>query len=140
MNYRVGQKVVCIVPGDSWGHVPRCITLPAFERIYTVRTVQTGRDNIARAPAQDELFIRLFEILNPVCSCHNAAEESAYISTAFRPVISDEFKNRHVTKLIDRLSTRRIVRARIDLSVMDANYQAGKEFWKILSMKITPHR
>lgn len=98
MYPRIGQKIVCIT--DAWLVAP-CEVVPEINAIYVIRGIRT----YPQCP--DQVFILLRELVNPPCTCRGQAEEAAYASGGFRPLVDDEAKNEHVTEILRRISPSR---------------------------------
>lgn len=80
MNFRIGQKVVCVKRGQ-WSVVLYGETVPEFGKIYTVR----GFDPYLDAGGSAGIFLE--EIVNPPHQYRNAYGEASFCVTKFRPVI-----------------------------------------------------
>ncbi len=72
MNFRIGQKVVCVAPPPAGGWIG-CVV----GEIYTIRSMQV-------CPVEKQLGLRLHGITLPICSLGG---EGAFYATRFRPVV-----------------------------------------------------
>lgn len=85
MNFRVGQKVVCIgtdgtpnVDWEEWVSYWK-IARPSRGSVYTVRDIRAGADR---------QHIRLVEIINPTAEFSDAPpQEPWFWASAFRPIV-----------------------------------------------------
>lgn len=84
-NFRVGQKVVCI--GEFKKLMP-FETLPTLGQVLTIRDISPGKEieNFGK------FYLRFEEIHNEPYDFNDVMSEVCFISTKFRPVISNGMK------------------------------------------------
>lgn len=88
---RVGQRVECIERFFEWMWCPDITPLPEYRGEYTVSGFETF---------QDMPGIHLKEFPDATCAC--AGQKVPWPIICFRPIVGDQVKNEHVTKIVDK--------------------------------------
>ena len=104
MNFRVGQRVVCVDP--TWGcsgplQASNCPNLPTKGTVYTVRGLISHNEN---------LFLLLAEITNPsVRDLFNRITEAVFEAHKYRPVVERKTDISVFRRLLDEINTGKVM-------------------------------
>ncbi len=103
----IGQKVQCIDPtwGTATGHplqISHCPNLPVKDGIYHIRTCEPPLGPNMALNIMAGCWVRLLEVVNPIVAPHEY--EPIFMGSKYRPVYDNEYKNEHVTKIIQKLT------------------------------------
>lgn len=100
MNFRVGQKVVC-VDMNTYGRLSRWKgeRVPNADQVYTIRAVFVSDDGL------DEVGVLLEEIRNPI---NWTGQEFGFLASRFRPVVERKTDISTFTKILDDVNAGRV--------------------------------
>lgn len=103
-KFHIGQQVVCII-NEWWDAVAEIArtrqsyeTYPEHNKVYTIRTLEC---------ANDRVYIRLKEIVNPHRRYKDSTGEIQFEHTAFKPLDINEQKY-DISVFTDLLKTKKI--------------------------------
>lgn len=88
---RIGQRVVCIERSFDVLWCPNIDPLPEYKGEYTV----SGFETVVDIPG-----IHLREFADTTCNC--VGKKMPWPIQCFRPIVDDQIKNEHVTKIVNK--------------------------------------